>query len=159
MAKKKRIIRKTITRSDPLAVPEFEDELEGSITVSTAPGEGSFNSDAIQTGELLETRAEREVEQERNEVQKSPSWAKEVEKESFQASAKQQWQSFTSGKISYDKLKLRFTEPVVKEGKKIAMINIEEVKIQATNWSSSVICMVLGANPPFIVFERFIERV
>ncbi|XP_062086162.1 uncharacterized protein LOC133792269 [Humulus lupulus] len=35
----------------------------------------------------------------------------------------------------------------------------KEVKVQSVNWSSAVICMVLGANPPMAVFEGFIKRV
>ncbi|XP_062103916.1 uncharacterized protein LOC133815044 [Humulus lupulus] len=36
---------------------------------------------------------------------------------------------------------------------------MEEVKIQSANWSSAVVCMVLGENPPMAVFEGFIKRV
>ncbi|KAF4387917.1 hypothetical protein F8388_005534 [Cannabis sativa] len=49
-------------------------------------------------------------------------------------------------------------EPLIKEGIKIAQIDAEEVKTQVANWSSAVICMVLGANPLFAVFEGFIQR-
>ncbi|XP_062103951.1 uncharacterized protein LOC133815081 [Humulus lupulus] len=34
-----------------------------------------------------------------------------------------------------------------------------EVAEQAQNWNSAVICMVLGANPPFVVFEGFVKRI
>ncbi|XP_062104064.1 uncharacterized protein LOC133815224 [Humulus lupulus] len=34
-----------------------------------------------------------------------------------------------------------------------------EVAEQAQNWSSSVICMVMGSNPPFAVFEGFVKRI
>ncbi|XP_062118489.1 uncharacterized protein LOC133832121 [Humulus lupulus] len=43
--------------------------------------------------------------------------------------------------------------------KKFARVDAEEVKMQSANWSSAVICMVLGANPPMAVFEGFIKRV
>ncbi|XP_062100877.1 uncharacterized protein LOC133806806 [Humulus lupulus] len=43
--------------------------------------------------------------------------------------------------------------------KKLAKVDIEEVKIQSANWSAAVVCMVLGANPPMAVFEGFIKRV
>ncbi|KAF4378584.1 hypothetical protein G4B88_023124 [Cannabis sativa] len=52
----------------------------------------------------------------------------------------------------------RNEEPLIKEGIKIAQIDAEEVKTQVANWSSAVICMVLGANPLFAVFEGFIQR-
>ncbi|XP_062076261.1 uncharacterized protein LOC133780897 [Humulus lupulus] len=41
----------------------------------------------------------------------------------------------------------------------IAQVGIDEVKCQSANWSSIVICMVLGANPSMAVFEGFIKRV
>lgn len=63
------------------------------------------------------------------------------------------------GKISFSELKLQFLEPIIREGKKIAQVNVEEVKCQSANWSSDVICMVVGANPPVAVFEGFIKRV
>ncbi|XP_062110392.1 uncharacterized protein LOC133822162 [Humulus lupulus] len=45
------------------------------------------------------------------------------------------------------------------KGQKLVQVDIEEVKIQSANWSSTVVCMVLGANPPMAVFEGFIKRV
>ncbi|XP_062115338.1 uncharacterized protein LOC133829622 [Humulus lupulus] len=44
-------------------------------------------------------------------------------------------------------------------GQKLAQVDVEEVQIQSANWSSAVVCMVLGANPPIAVFEGFIKRV
>ncbi|XP_062085769.1 uncharacterized protein LOC133791877 [Humulus lupulus] len=38
-------------------------------------------------------------------------------------------------------------------------MDVEEVISQSANWSSAVICMVLGANPPMAMFEGFIKRV
>ncbi|XP_062093515.1 uncharacterized protein LOC133799518 [Humulus lupulus] len=46
-----------------------------------------------------------------------------------------------------------------KKGNKLAQVDVEEVRIQSANWSSAVVCMVLGANPPMAVFEGFIKRV
>ncbi|XP_062104115.1 uncharacterized protein LOC133815276 [Humulus lupulus] len=57
------------------------------------------------------------------------------------------------------KMKLEYVEPLLKDGKKIALVDIDEVKCQSANWSSAVICMVLGANPPMDIFEGFIKRV
>ncbi|XP_062080902.1 uncharacterized protein LOC133785700 [Humulus lupulus] len=54
---------------------------------------------------------------------------------------------------------LTYQEPLIKNGIKIAQVDPEEVKFQAANWSSAVICMVLGENPPMAVFEGYIKRI
>ncbi|XP_062080831.1 uncharacterized protein LOC133785627 [Humulus lupulus] len=77
----------------------------------------------------------------------------------FQESAQTHRQQFTTSKLSFCDHKLEYAEPLIKDGKKIAQVDIEEVKFQYANWSSAVICMVLGANPPMAVFEGFIKMV
>uniref|UniRef100_A0A803PYC3 Reverse transcriptase domain-containing protein n=1 Tax=Cannabis sativa TaxID=3483 RepID=A0A803PYC3_CANSA len=52
-----------------------------------------------------------------------------------------------------------YTEPIVRNGVRIARIDPEEVVRQAENWKSVVVYMVLGANPPMAVFEGFIKRI
>uniref|UniRef100_A0A803PQB7 DUF4283 domain-containing protein n=1 Tax=Cannabis sativa TaxID=3483 RepID=A0A803PQB7_CANSA len=85
------------------------------------------------------------------------SWAEEVE--NLQSASQHHWQQFTGGKaLNYD-AKLSYTEPVVREGRKIAHIDLEEVKLEEESWKSSVICVVLGANVPALVFEGFIRRI
>ncbi|XP_062080321.1 uncharacterized protein LOC133785077 [Humulus lupulus] len=87
------------------------------------------------------------------------SWADKVEAGDFQATAQNHWQQFTSGKLSFCDQKLEYAEPLVKDGKRIAPIDIDEVKSQSANWSSAIICMVLGATPPMAVFEGFTKMV
>ncbi|XP_062101006.1 uncharacterized protein LOC133806930 [Humulus lupulus] len=87
------------------------------------------------------------------------SWADKVEANDFQASAQKQWQKFQAVNLSFSDQKLEFIEPLFREGRKFAQIDAEEVKMQSANWSSAVICMVLGANPPMAVFEGLIKRV
>ncbi|XP_062101028.1 uncharacterized protein LOC133806949 [Humulus lupulus] len=53
----------------------------------------------------------------------------------------------------------KVTEGDFQNGQKLAKVDIEEVKIQSANWSSAIVCMVLGENPPMTVFEGFIKRV
>ncbi|XP_062081056.1 uncharacterized protein LOC133785854 [Humulus lupulus] len=36
---------------------------------------------------------------------------------------------------------------------------MEEVEIEASLWKNAIVCIVLGANPPFRVFEGFVKRV
>ncbi|XP_062119263.1 uncharacterized protein LOC133833014 [Humulus lupulus] len=87
------------------------------------------------------------------------SWTDATGEDDFQASAQKQWQSFTAKTLSFSEQKLEFTEPEYREGRKFSRIDIEEVKVQLANWTSAVICMVLGANPPMAVFEGFIKRI
>ncbi|XP_062113307.1 uncharacterized protein LOC133824440 [Humulus lupulus] len=55
--------------------------------------------------------------------------------------------------------KLSFEEPVVREGQRIAQVDLEEIQVEISFWSSAVVCQVLGANPPFAIFEGFIKRI
>ncbi|XP_062119031.1 uncharacterized protein LOC133832737 [Humulus lupulus] len=87
------------------------------------------------------------------------SWADKVEAGDYQSSAQKHWNQFKSGKLSFSDQKLEYAEPLVKDGKRIALIDEDEVRNQSANWNSAVICMVLGANPPMAVFEGFIKRV
>uniref|UniRef100_A0A803QD15 Uncharacterized protein n=1 Tax=Cannabis sativa TaxID=3483 RepID=A0A803QD15_CANSA len=41
----------------------------------------------------------------------------------------------------------------------VAKLDIDEVETEPTYWENSIVCIVLGANPPFRVFEGFIKRV
>ncbi|XP_062103623.1 uncharacterized protein LOC133814711 [Humulus lupulus] len=49
-------------------------------------------------------------------------------------------------------------EPLVQDGHRIAQVDLEEIVVEASIWNSAVVCVVLGANPPFAVFEGFIKR-
>uniref|UniRef100_A0A803PY04 Reverse transcriptase domain-containing protein n=1 Tax=Cannabis sativa TaxID=3483 RepID=A0A803PY04_CANSA len=40
-----------------------------------------------------------------------------------------------------------------------SQLDVEKVKLQAKCWESTIVCMVLGANPPIAVFEGFIRRI
>ncbi|XP_062115077.1 uncharacterized protein LOC133829254 [Humulus lupulus] len=54
--------------------------------------------------------------------------------------------------------RLNFEEPLVRDGKLIAQVDREEVEVEASFWQSTMVCVVLGANPPLAVFEGFINR-
>ncbi|XP_062089448.1 uncharacterized protein LOC133795982 [Humulus lupulus] len=47
---------------------------------------------------------------------------------------------------------------MLREGKLIAQVDLEEIEVEAYFWSLALVCVVLGANPPFSVFEGFIKR-
>ncbi|XP_062093789.1 uncharacterized protein LOC133799813 [Humulus lupulus] len=89
----------------------------------------------------------------------SSSWADQLERGDYQSSAQKHWNQFNSGKLSFSDEKLEYAKPLVKDDKRIALIDEDEVRSQSANWNSAVICMVLGANPPMAVFEGFIKRV
>ncbi|XP_062094166.1 uncharacterized protein LOC133800227 [Humulus lupulus] len=42
---------------------------------------------------------------------------------------------------------------------RIAQVDLDEVQVESLFWSSTVVCQVLGANPPFAIFEGFIKRI
>ncbi|KAM6562940.1 hypothetical protein CsatB_022938 [Cannabis sativa] len=135
MAKKRRTVRKPVARGlDPEPIDDADD---GETEKTTVVEQGNSN------------------------------WAKEVEDEiadetdqtHFQESARSHWKSFKEEKLIYRDPKLKFTEPIIKNGIKIAQLDLEEVKEEAASWNSTMICMVLGANPPMAVFEGFIKRI
>uniref|UniRef100_A0A803P4Q5 Reverse transcriptase domain-containing protein n=1 Tax=Cannabis sativa TaxID=3483 RepID=A0A803P4Q5_CANSA len=74
-------------------------------------------------------------------------------------SAKKTWETFTNGKAMNRDQKLLFTEPMIRNGIKIAQVDLEEVREQGNCWKSAVICKVLGSNPPVPIFKGFIKRV
>ncbi|KAF4387538.1 hypothetical protein F8388_011686 [Cannabis sativa] len=98
---------------------------------------------------------------------RAQSWAQEVENEQKMnldnqqspRSAKQIWETFTKEKIMKQDQRLLFTDPLIREGIKIAQVDLEEVQEEEKCWNSAVICKVLGANPPVSIFEGFVKRV
>ncbi|XP_062104336.1 uncharacterized protein LOC133815521 [Humulus lupulus] len=77
----------------------------------------------------------------------------------FQSQARDKWSQFRALLPNQGGAKLRFEEPIVQEGQRIAQVDLDEVQIESLFWSSAVVCQVLGANPPFAVFEGFIKRI
>lgn len=49
--------------------------------------------------------------------------------------------------------------PIIKEGRKLCVINPADVTLEENNWSASLICAVLGAKPPLAVSEGFVRRI
>ncbi|XP_062114238.1 uncharacterized protein LOC133825291 [Humulus lupulus] len=73
--------------------------------------------------------------------------------------AKDKWSQFRSLLPNQGGAKLTFEEPIVKEGIQIAQVDLDEIQVETSFWNSAVVCMVLGANPPFAVFEGFVKRI
>uniref|UniRef100_A0A803NFP5 Reverse transcriptase domain-containing protein n=1 Tax=Cannabis sativa TaxID=3483 RepID=A0A803NFP5_CANSA len=115
---------------------------------------GSLDSQEIQGLQTEQTS----VQEEEESLQSArKSWADEVDH--FQAASQSHWQQFSGGKVLNSDAKLSFTEPLINEGRKIAHIDLEDVKLEEESWKSAVICMVLGANIPAVVFEGFVRRI
>ncbi|KAM6595932.1 hypothetical protein CsatA_006456 [Cannabis sativa] len=151
MAEKKRVIQKPVSQVEDLIDEADETGEKGEIDGL------NLIAKVAQVGELERGNGNQEKESAydlHTWTRSNCSWAQIVEQEEeieleqgiYQASAKNHWNSLA-------------TEPMIKDGVKIAQVDVDEVKEQAANWSSTMICMVLGANPPHTVFEGFIKRV
>ncbi|XP_062075142.1 uncharacterized protein LOC133779166 [Humulus lupulus] len=77
----------------------------------------------------------------------------------YNISAQSHWAKLKDKQSISEAAKLHYEEPIVKDGKKVAQLDLNEVAAQAQSWNSVVICMVMGANPPFAVFEGFVKCV
>ncbi|XP_062114133.1 uncharacterized protein LOC133825166 [Humulus lupulus] len=133
MAKKKRVVRKLVFQSPDQGSLIASHEGEDVEEVAGSSAGLDLIAEVVNSGENSPTNSSRERPSDSKvdtNIQRSSSWAKEVE-----------------------------SKPESEDGMKIAQVDLEEVIMQAANWSSAVICMVLGANPPMAVFEGFIKRI
>uniref|UniRef100_A0A803NHS2 CCHC-type domain-containing protein n=1 Tax=Cannabis sativa TaxID=3483 RepID=A0A803NHS2_CANSA len=168
MAKRKKVVRKP---ADHVPKPSVEQN-ESATSAMEDAGENDGVTGLNLIAEIVETK---ELGQELDcsgfepgvGGRLSPNWAQAVEQEelmekekgNLQDSAKTHWNAFTKVHNVYRDPMLAYSEPMIKNGIKVAKVDVEEVKEQAANGNSSVICMVLGANPPLTVFEGFLRRV
>ncbi|XP_062114236.1 uncharacterized protein LOC133825289 [Humulus lupulus] len=168
--KKKRVARKPVfqtpDRGSKVASHEGEDVEE----VASSSAGLDLIAEVANSGEISQTNSSRERpsgSKVDTNIQHSSSWAKEVESKPesevgqghYQESAKTHWKSFSKENMFMRDPMLSYSEPLIKDGMKIAQVDPEEVVMQAANWSWAVICMVLGANPPMAMFEGFIKRI
>ncbi|XP_062114224.1 uncharacterized protein LOC133825275 [Humulus lupulus] len=87
-------------------------------------------------------------------------WSDQADVESdFQSQAKDKWAQFWALLPNQGGARLNFEEPLIRESQRIAQVDLEEIEVETSFWNSAVVCMVLGANPPFTVFEGFIKRI
>ncbi|XP_062085939.1 uncharacterized protein LOC133792048 [Humulus lupulus] len=87
------------------------------------------------------------------------SWVAEVEARSFQDSEKETWAHFRESLPSYGCTQLQYMEPLQKDGKLVAKLDVDEIEVEASFWKSALIFVVIGANPPLAIFEGFIKRI
>lgn len=88
-----------------------------------------------------------------------PTKKAESDKIDFQSNAKKIWEEFSQYKADLMGEKLSFIAHVVKEGKKVCIIDPTDVMSKVDCWNNSIICVVLGSKPPFHVFGGFIHRI
>ncbi|XP_062085110.1 DExH-box ATP-dependent RNA helicase DExH11 isoform X2 [Humulus lupulus] len=90
---------------------------------------------------------------------KAASWAEEAEGFEFQRSAKDVWSKFKSNQVLTPSTRLNYTAPLKMGDQFVARLDMEEVETEASFWKNAIVCIVLGANPPFRVFEGFVKRI
>uniref|UniRef100_A0A803PYL3 DUF4283 domain-containing protein n=1 Tax=Cannabis sativa TaxID=3483 RepID=A0A803PYL3_CANSA len=88
----------------------------------------------------------------------SNNWAEEVGKE-FQANLSEIWSQFKANEVPNPCTRLSFAEPIKVGDQLVAKLDLDEVEIEASYWKNVIVCIVLGVNPPFKVFEGFVKRV
>lgn len=69
------------------------------------------------------------------------------------------WEDFSEKKSSMIGEKLSFIPPIIKEGKRICIIDPADVVNEPCSWNGSIIYAVLGSKPPFKVFKGFMRRI
>uniref|UniRef100_A0A803P4A6 Reverse transcriptase domain-containing protein n=1 Tax=Cannabis sativa TaxID=3483 RepID=A0A803P4A6_CANSA len=52
-----------------------------------------------------------------------------------------------------------YTKPMRVGDQIVAKLDLEEIEVEASFWKNAIVCFVLGANPPFRVFEGFVKRI
>ncbi|XP_062074934.1 uncharacterized protein LOC133778939 [Humulus lupulus] len=164
MARRKKNSQKPATRSNVPESPLLQETCEGqrSGLDDDMPDEMEevFKDSMVDFPEMG-NRGPMEIDEEssggkRNEENRKEMTAGESE---FQSQAKDKWTQFRSLLPNQGGAKLKFEEPLVREGQRIAQVDLEEIQVETSFWNSAVLCMVLGASPPFAVFEGFIKRI
>ncbi|XP_062100859.1 uncharacterized protein LOC133806786 [Humulus lupulus] len=90
---------------------------------------------------------------------RAANWAEEMEKTDYQNSTKDVWSKFKANQVKTPATSLDFIEPMKGGDQIIAKLDIDEIEVEASFWRTSIVCVVLGANPPFRVFEGFVKRI
>ncbi|XP_062119004.1 uncharacterized protein LOC133832711 [Humulus lupulus] len=90
---------------------------------------------------------------------RAANWAEEMEKTDYQILAKDVWRKFKANQVKTPATSLDFIEPMKVGDQIIAKLDIDEIEVEASFWRTSIVCVVLGANTPFRVFEGFVKRI
>ncbi|KAM6582514.1 hypothetical protein CsatB_009516 [Cannabis sativa] len=156
MAKKKRVGRKPAS-----AATEIVDQDPDLPSIQEEATDPELAEEFHDTIENLSSELGIEVnEPELNRVAPIPgNWAEEVEQANYQADARDLWSKFKSNQVPTPSTKLNFTEPIKVGDQIVAKLDLEEIEVEASFWKNAIVCFVLGANPPFKVFEGFLKRI
>uniref|UniRef100_A0A803Q873 DUF4283 domain-containing protein n=1 Tax=Cannabis sativa TaxID=3483 RepID=A0A803Q873_CANSA len=68
--------------------------------------------------------------------------------------AKDVWSKFNTNHVCTPLFRLEYTEPIKVGDQIVARIDLDEAEAKAELWKNSIVCIVLGANPPFRVDEE-----
>ncbi|KAM6571046.1 hypothetical protein CsatA_015126 [Cannabis sativa] len=169
MVKKKRVGRKPAISATEVKIigedlplsqiegvePEISEEFHDSIE-ELVPENGTERGDMEQMA--------RETQQTAQEDSRPASWADEMEHTDarpadFQSDARDLWSRFNSNQVPTPSSKLSYTEPMRVGDQVVAKLDLEEIEVEASFWKNAIVCFVLGANPPFRVFEGFVKRI
>uniref|UniRef100_A0A803PSQ8 DUF4283 domain-containing protein n=1 Tax=Cannabis sativa TaxID=3483 RepID=A0A803PSQ8_CANSA len=163
MARKRKVVRKSIN-SVAKVLPEIQSEkndAEDSLIETDLlkiPGidhrDPSIKEEGCEETESLKSPRSRSLAEEVELGVNIPSAT-----QNHHSTTQHSWKKFTEGKNFCSDPKLTLTKPIVKDGRKIAQVDLDEVKLEEANWSSAIICMVLGENIPVAVFDGFIRQI
>uniref|UniRef100_A0A803Q0X6 Endonuclease/exonuclease/phosphatase domain-containing protein n=1 Tax=Cannabis sativa TaxID=3483 RepID=A0A803Q0X6_CANSA len=158
MAKKKKVGCKPGIRTPVVEEVEGDEEIaEIQVTETTADGLNLIVEmvvhDSITEPKAITSRENQAETLDFNSGSHGKSWGEETEseqerlRETVWNSTKKNWESFTRDKNITRDQKLLYTEPQIRDGIKIAQVDLEEVQEQEENWKLAIVCKVLAANP------------
>ncbi|XP_062093673.1 uncharacterized protein LOC133799690 [Humulus lupulus] len=136
MARRKKIVQKLARVLDP--------ELPSTNAQSVEDERTKLEVEVSETMSEKPLPLEPEILVDTAEKSRSASWAAEVEGQSFQESAKENWSKFKESLPNFGYTKLHFQDPIHRDGKLVAQLDVEEIKVEASFWKSPLICMVIG---------------
>ncbi|XP_062074066.1 uncharacterized protein LOC133778209 [Humulus lupulus] len=163
MVRRKKVHPKPTTIDKGKIKPGSEKEGEGSIAVDdevpSTELEEIFKDSMAEFPEFGGS-IRRDRNMDGDEIQDSGlKWSEQDDGDNdFMTRAKDKWSSFKNLLPNQGGARLKFAEPLVQDGHRIAQVDLEEIAVEASIWNSAVVCMVLGANPPFAIFEGFIKK-
>ncbi|XP_062114635.1 uncharacterized protein LOC133825747 [Humulus lupulus] len=155
MGRRRKVLSKPTVVSDESTVEVISSNVEATV-------------ETINVEEFHEPCAELELDRGGEEIDegysfrsssRAANWAEEVEGNDFQNLAKEVWSKFKANQVLTPSTRLDFAEPMKVGDQVVARLDLEEVEVEASFWRNAIVCIVLGANPHFRVFEGFIKRI
>lgn len=82
-----------------------------------------------------------------------------VESEKVPPTQPSAWTNFDMSKLRDSKRSFDYFPPESKDGIEFCTIDAADVKSEEFYWQNSVMCCVLGSNPPFLVINGYLCRI